>query len=64
MVTKWGVVLLIGLAGCPTSKPPATVMVRTPDAQPLSGATVGWLCTPTGDGAAVSDATGAATGAQ
>jgi hypothetical protein len=49
------------LAGCPTQKPPVTVTVRTPDTQPVAGAVVGWLCTPQGDGAAVSDASGAAT---
>ena len=48
--------------GCgPTQKPPVTITVRTPDTQPVAGAVVGWLCTPEGDGAAVSDASGAAT---
>ena len=56
----WIVVVLL-LAGCPSSKPPALVTVRSPDAQPVAGATVGWACTPTGDGAAVSDASGVAT---
>jgi hypothetical protein len=57
---RW-VVLLGVLAGCPTHKPPTLVTVRSPDAQPVVGATVGWVCTPSGDGAAVSDASGVAT---
>lgn len=56
-----GALLVCAITGCPTQKPPVTVTVRTPDAQPVAGAVVGWLCTPDGDGAAVSDATGAAT---
>jgi len=57
--------LLLGsvglLGGCPSQTPPVIVNVRAPDAQPVAGATVGWACTPTGDGAAVSDASGVAT---
>lgn len=57
---RW-VVWLGLLAACPTQKPPAFVTVRSPDAQPVAGATVGWVCTPDGDGAAVSDASGIAS---
>jgi hypothetical protein len=57
---RW-VVLLGLLAGCPTHQPPTLVTVRSPDLQPVAGATVGWVCTPSGDGAAVSDASGVAT---
>jgi hypothetical protein len=56
---RW--VFALVLAGCPTHKPPALVTVRSPDAQPVVGATVGWVCTPSGDGAAVSDASGVAS---
>jgi hypothetical protein len=59
---RWMSLVLLGaLAGCPTHKPPVMVTIRSTDTQPVAGATVGWACTPSGDGAAVSDASGVAT---
>ena len=52
--------MLLVLSGCPTHSPPTLVTVRTPDAQPVANATVGWVCTPSGDGAAVSGVDGVA----
>ena len=48
------------VAGC-TSQTAVLVTVRSPDTQPVAGATVGWVCTPRGDGAAVSDVSGVAS---